>query len=349
MKAVRLYAVGDLRVEEVEIPKINENQVLVKVMTVGVCGSDIPRVNYYGAHVSPITIGHEFSGEIVKLGSKVESYSIGEKITVAPLIPCNECEWCLKGEYSLCNKYDYYGSRRDGAMAQYVAVEQTSLLKIPDRVSYEDAATIDPCANAMHALIRGEFKAGDTVCVYGSGPIGLYAIQCAKVLGAKKVIAVDVLDEKLEIASKMGADYVINSKNLDPIKAVKEFTNGNGADLVIDMSGVAFVEQQCILSANKMGRIVFLGISHKGLDLSGNVVDDILRKQLSIKGSWNSFSKPFPGNEWFKSIKLFSTGELSSKLLISHKLDLDDAPAIFKKIKQGNFYYNKIMFYPWGK
>lgn len=348
MKAVRLYQPGDLRVEQVGISEVKSDEVLVKVRAVGVCGSDIPRVNRYGAHVSPITIGHEFGGEVVELGREVKNFKTGDHVTVAPLIPCYECEWCKMGEYSLCDHYDYYGSRRDGAMAQFVTVKAKNLLKVSDSVSFEDIATVDPCANAMHGLLRGKFVRGESICVCGVGPIGLYVIQCAKIMGAKMIIAVDLMDPKLEIAKKCGADVVINSANTDVAEAVKEATGGSGVDMAIDLTGVPEVQNMAVLCVNKLGRVVYLGISHRPLSYSAQVVDDILRKQLIITGSWNSFSQPFPGREWTESIRLLEEGKLSSKYMISHRLSLDDAPAIFHKIATEKFFFNKIMFFPWG-
>lgn len=348
MKAVRLFKPGDLRVEEVEIPSIEKDEVLVKVMAVGVCGSDIPRINYFGAHVSPITVGHEFSGEIVQIGESVEEFSIGDRITAPPLIPCFECKWCKAGFYSLCDNYDYYGSRRDGAMAEYVAVKKGNLLKLSDNMSFVDGATIDPCANASHALSVGEFKIDDTVCVYGAGPIGLYLIKYAKALGAKKIIAVDILKEKLEIAKKVGADITINSLEQNPVEEIYKMTENLGANLIVDLSGVPEAQHSAIESASKRGRVVFLGISHKGLDLNEKAVDSILRKELNIRGSWNSFTYPYPGKDWTDSIKLFQDGKIDSKYIISHKCSLDEAPEIFKKIRNRELKFNKIMFFPWG-
>ena len=349
MKAVRMYKPGDLRVEDVEKPKMMDDEAMVKVRAVGLCGSDIPRALVYGAHVSPITIGHEFSGEIEAVGKNVKNFKPGDRVVVPPLIPCGKCEWCQKGIYSLCEDYDYYGSRRDGALAEYVSVKESNLLRVPEGVSYEDAATLDPCANAYHGLMRGGFKEGDSVCVCGTGPIGLFAAQYAKLCGASQVIAVDVWDEKLNIAKKVGADVTINSLNEDPVEAVKKATDGKGANLVIDFSGVPAAQKQCILMASKMGRVVFLGISHKGLDLSEKEVDTIMRSQLGVIGSWNSFTKPYPGEDWTESLKMFGERGMTARDIISHRLPLDDCPGIFDKIKEGGFFYNKVMFYPWGQ
>ena len=348
MKAVKMYAPGDLRVEEAAAPKVAEDEVLVKVMAVGVCGSDIPRANIYGAHVSPIILGHEFSGEIVETGNLVNRFKIGDRVVAAPLIPCFKCHWCQQGEYALCEDYDYYGSRRDGAMAQLIAVKESNLLAIPENVSFEDAATTDPCANALHSMRRAGFKNEDTVCAYGAGPIGLFAVQYAKIAGAKKVIAVDIREEKLALAQKVGADVVINSAKVDAVKAIKEATEGRGADVVIDFSGIPAAQLQSIRSASKMGRVVFLGISHQGLDLTEKDVDLIMREQLDVRGSWNSFTDPFPGPDWTDSLDLFEKNGLTATDIISHRLTLDDVPEIFRRIKNEKFFFSKIMFYPNG-
>lgn len=349
MKAVRLYAPRDIRLEEVAMPKVEANEAMIKVMAVGVCGSDIPRANQYGAHVSPIILGHEFSGVITEAGNQITKFKIGDRVTVPPLIPCCKCEWCKKGEYALCKDYDYYGSRRDGAMAEFIAVKENNLLKIPDNISYEDAATTDPCANALHGMARADFKKEDSICIFGAGPIGLFAVQYAKIKGAGKIIAIDVWDEKLELAKKVGADVVINSMKEDPVEAVKKATHGEGCDVVIDFSGAPAAQLACINSTAKLGSVVFLGISHKGLTLSDKEIDWIMRGQLNIRGSWNSFTDPFPGSDWTGSLELFEKYGMTAKDIISHRLPLDKAPEIFESIAKGNYFFSKIMFYPNGQ
>lgn len=348
MKAILMRAPKDLKYEEYKDPRPADDEVLIKVMAVGICGSDIPRMLVYGAHVSPIIPGHEFAGKIVQVGKDVKGWKVGDKASAAPLIPCNECEWCKKGIYSLCEDYLYYGSRNNGAYAQYVAVKAENLLRIDKDTPYAWGATIDPAANAVHAFLRGQGTGDDVVMIYGLGAIGLFAVQYAKYLGCKKIIVSDINDDKLETARKCGATHTINSLQEDPVEKALEYTDGHGADLVIDMSGVPSAQCQCILSAGKMGRVVFLGISHKGLELSEKAVDQIERYQLTIVGSWNSFSDPFPGFEWTESAKLMNEKEFNPDLLISHRLSLEELPAVFEKIDNKEIVYNKIMFYPNG-
>ena len=233
-------------------------------------------------------------------------------------------------------------------MAEFISVKESNLLEIGDNISYEDGATVDPCANALHAMARAQFQEGETVCVYGAGPIGLFAVQYAKIKKAGKIIAVDIWDEKLEQAKKVGADVVINSKNEDAAAKVKEATGGLGANVVIDFSGVPIGQLTCLHCASKLGRVILLGISHKGLDLSEKEVDLIMREQLDIRGSWNSFTNPFPGSDWTDSIELYEKYGMTAKDIISHRLSLDDVPGIFKKIKEGGFFFSKIMFYTQG-
>lgn len=346
MKAVRMYGPRDLRVEEVPVPRIARDEVLVRVMAVGVCGSDIPRANKYGAHISPIILGHEFAGVVVETGSGVQGFREGEHVTVPPLIPCFQCHWCEKGEYSLCDHYDYYGSRRDGAMAEYIAVKESNLLRLAEDILYEDAATVDPCANALHALAKAGFRQGESLCLYGAGPIGLFAAQYARIKGAGKVIMADMWQEKLDMAQKCGADRVILTQEKDVVQAVREATGGYGADVVIDFTGVPAVQAACIQCAGKQGRVVFLGISHRGLLLSEQDVDYMMRGEIKVMGSWNSFTSPFPGNDWTESIELYAKQGISAKEVISHRLSLEEVPEVFEKIAKGHYFFSKIMIFP---
>ncbi|MEN6635736.1 MAG: galactitol-1-phosphate 5-dehydrogenase [Clostridiaceae bacterium] len=347
MKAVRMYAPRDLRFEEVPVPEIRENEALVKVMAVGICGSDIPRINELGAYIAPITPGHEFAGEIVQLGSEVKDHMIGEHVTVPPLLPCFKCKFCEQGNYSLCKDYKYFGSRNDGAFAQYVAVPRENLLKVPDSVSFEAAATTDPLANALHAIKRSGFQAGDSVCVVGTGAIGLFAIQYMKAKGARLVVAVDISNEKLATAKDCGADVLVCGLDKDVVNQIVQATDG-GANVCIDASGFPPAQHNAIMATAKHGTAVLLGISHKPLELSEQCVEQLMRGEKSIVGSWNSFSKPFPGWEWTHGVACLADGSVDAEKVITHKLRLEEAPEIFEKIFRKEIHFNKILFLPWA-
>ena len=348
MKAIRMYAPRDLRLEMVPVPEIKENEALVKIMAVGICGSDIPRINQYGAYISPITPGHEFSGQIVETGSGVKNFKVGDRVTVPPIMPCFKCEYCEQGHYSLCRDYKYFGSRNDGAFAQYLAVPEGNLLKVADNVTYEAAATADPLANALHAIKRGGFKAGDKVCVMGVGAIGLYILQYVKAKGAAKVVAVDVNEQKLAAAKDCGAEVAINGLAEDVVAQIIAATDG-GADLCIDASGFPPAQHNAIMGTAKHGTMVLLGISHKPLTLSEECVDWVMRGEKAIIGSWNSFSKPFPGWEWTHGVESLADGTIDAEKVITHKLKLEDAPATFDKIYKKELFFNKILFLPWAE
>jgi len=346
MKAIVMHKPRDLRFEDVDIPEPLPDEVLIKVKAVGICGSDIPRINIYGAHKLPIIPGHEFAGEIVEANGDMGQLKAGDRVTIAPLIPCYQCQYCKMGEYSLCEDYSYYGSRCNGAFAQFVAVKKCNLLRVSENITDAFAATTDPLANALHGLKQGGMKTGKKVCVYGVGPIGLYTIQAARLMGAAEVVAVDISKDKLDIAIKCGVDKVFDGRDSEVASQIYDYFKG-GADLVLDITGSPIAQLNAILSTAKLGCMVLLGISHKELKLSKLAVDRIMRGQISIKGSWNSFSDPFPGWEWTYALKLMETGKLEYKSIITHELALSEAPSLFEKIHQGDLFYNKVLFYPW--
>jgi len=193
-------------------------------------------------------------------------------------------------------------------------------------------------------LKQGGFKPGIGVCVYGAGPIGLYMIQAAKIMGAGKVAAVDVNDKKMSIASHCGADAVFNGLDKEVANKVYEYF-GDGADLTADITGVPVAQHNCILSTAKLGTVVILGISHQGLQLSERAVDNIMRGQISVKGSWNSFSNPFPGWEWTQALELMATGKIDYQSIITHELPLEDVPLIFDQIYQGKLFLTRFCFF----
>ncbi|PKM70587.1 MAG: galactitol-1-phosphate 5-dehydrogenase, partial [Firmicutes bacterium HGW-Firmicutes-18] len=257
MRAVRLFAPRDVRCVEVERPQIEKNNdVIIKVKACGVCGSDIMRVAEKGTYSYPITIGHEFAGDIVSIGNRVQNLNPGERVTVMPLIHCGYCNYCRVGEYALCDNYKYYGSRIDGAMAEYIRVKADNVLKLPNNVDYEAGAMTDPVAVALHAVRKIKLEPGQQVVLLGIGSIGFLALQWLKTIGAGKVYVVDVFDEKLKQAESFGADYVINGKKQDVANVIMEQTNGEGVDAVIELAGNKVTQVQAIQVIRKMGIIV---------------------------------------------------------------------------------------------
>ena len=235
MKALNLHAVGDLRYEDVPMPVRQAGEVLLKVHACGICGSDLPRVFTKGTYHFPTIPGHEFAGEIVEAD---DPSLVGRRAAVFPLLPCRKCEACQVGEYAQCSDYDYYGSRRDGAFAEYIAVKEWNLVFFDDSLSYEEAAMCEPAAVALHAIGQASVGIGDTVAVFGAGPIGIMLGLWARTAGAFRVILCDIDPTKVEFARKQGFDAV-NSRETDPVEYIRTQTGGRGADACIEGAGVA--------------------------------------------------------------------------------------------------------------
>ena len=199
---------------------------------------------------------------------------------------------------------------------------------------------------ALHALRKGELKTGNTVAVLGVGPIGHFTVQWAKICGASTVIAVDVMDEKLAIAKKVGADICINARKEDPVKAIMDYTSGQGVDRVFEMAGNKITQDQAFLITRKLGTAVFCGISYSDLQLSKQSVDALLRKELRIIGSWNSSFASLPVHDWSTSLKFINQKQIQCQPLISHRFRLEDAPEVFPKVFNRQGFFNKVLFLP---
>lgn len=204
MRAWVLHGIGDLRFETVEEPAVREQEVLVQVKAAGICGSDIPRIYQNGAHVHPLIPGHEFSGVVAEVGAGVDASWLGQKVGVFPLIPCTSCLPCQKEDYEMCRHYSYIGSRRDGAFAEYVAVPAWNLVRLPETVSFEEAAMLEPMAVAVHAMRRIHPSPADTVAVCGLGTIGLFLVMFLKEAGVGRVLAIGNKESQRQAVLKLG-------------------------------------------------------------------------------------------------------------------------------------------------
>jgi L-iditol 2-dehydrogenase len=345
MKAANLYAPGDIRCEDVPIPQPGPGEVLIKVKACGVCGSDISRVMQTGTYRFPTIPGHEFTGEVVSGGSGTETITAGLRVTVVPLIPCRTCSYCANGQYNLCEDYDYLGSRSNGAFAEFVKAPAENLLPLPNTVDYELGALTDPAAVALHAVRKLSLKPGDRVAVFGVGPIGAIALQWVKLLGASSTIAVDIFPEKLQVARDCGADLCIDGRSQDPVKIIQEYTGGTGVERTLEFAGHPVTQEQSILVTAKHGASVWGGISHSGLNLSEKAVDGILRKEMTIAGSWNSSFAPL-ASDWETALLFMGQGKIKSSEIISHRLPLNEITATFQMMLDRRQYFNKVMFFP---
>lgn len=347
MRAVRLFAPGDVRCVDVDVPQIEKgDDVILKVKACGVCGSDIPRVMVKGAYHYPITIGHEFSGEIVDMGNDVQGFEMGERVSVMPLLNCGKCKYCRIGEAVTCDDYDYYGSRTDGAMAEYVRVRYQNMLHLPSGVDFEMGAMTDPVSVGLHAVRKCNVIPGYTAVVFGLGAIGYLAMQWFKNSGCEKVIVVDIFDEKLRLAERLGADYALNGAKVDVKQTVMELTGGQGADCVVELAGSKITQVQSLEVVRKHGVITFCGISYDDLVIPNAMLQKLLRAELTVKGAWNSSIAPLPINEWETALDFMQNGRIKCNPLITHRYRLEECQRAFDMMYNKTDLFTKVLFKP---
>jgi L-iditol 2-dehydrogenase len=344
MFAAVLHAPADLRYEQVKIPDFKDNEVLIRVRAAGVCGSDLGRVMKTGTYTLPLIPGHEFCGEVAEVGKSVTGHAPHDRVVVAPLLPCMQCEFCARGAYGMCDAYSYLGSRKDGAFAQFAVAPAQNLLHLPDGVSFAEGASVEPAAVTLHGMMRVGINVGDTIAVLGCGPIGLFAIQFARIMGARRIIAADIAKDKLALAETVGADESIDSSEFDTVDRIKDSTNGKGVDVAIETAGVGQTQEQCIRSTKKKGRLLYLGTAHRDVVIPPRTFECIVRNELSIFGSWNSYSAPFPGIEWPATIDFIEKGLLKIRPLITHTFDLSEARRVFDDLAERRFTFTKVIF-----
>lgn len=342
MKARVLNAVGKLDYCDYPMPKLLPGEVLMKVRACGICGSDIPRIFVNGTYHFPTIPGHEFAGEIVDAYDKENEKMVGTRATVFPLIPCKKCEQCNKGNYEMCKHYDYRGSRSDGAFAQYVAVPAWNVVPIPDNLSFEAAAMSEPCAVALHALRRVQIEIGDTVVIYGPGTIGMLLAQWARAWGAK-VLLVGTDLNNWDFVESLGFHEYCNSSHADPIKWVDEMTGGVGADIAVEAVGIAKTACNCLESVTAGGKVLYVGNPHGDYTFPRDTYWQILRKQLTICGTWNSSFNNTKKSDWSIVVDAMASGKIDTEKLITHKFTLEDMDKGLEIMRDNTEFFAKVM------
>lgn len=343
MKAGVVHGREDIRYEEIDKPVAGPGKVLIKVKYTGICGSDVPRVNGDACHYFPNVLGHEFSGVVEEVGEGVTTLKTGDRVAGVPLVPCMKCEDCQKGDYSLCKHYSFIGSREFGSFAEYVAVPERNAVKFDEDVSFEKGAFFEPATVALHGLRRVDYKGGKHVAILGGGTIGLLTAQWAKIFGAKSVTVFDILDERLELAKRLGIDYGVNTSKDNYMDEVKEITGGRGFDYVYETAGNTITMKMAFeLAANKAG-VCFIGTPTRELSFSIAEWENINRKEFTLTGSWMSYSAPFPGDEWKLVAHYFKTGQLKiDDSFIFKKMPLSQIDEAFRMFKTPGLVRGKI-------
>lgn len=309
--------------ENVAKPEIKDKQNLVRVKACGICGSDIPRLFNGKVYHYPLVIGHEFSGIIE---DSYDKSNIGKRVCVFPIKPCFACESCHDENYANCQDYDYYGSRCDGGMQDYVVCDDFNLIEIPNGISYDSAAMIEPCAVTLHAIKKSGIDENSVVRVFGAGTIGLLCCMWAKVFGAKEVTVSDIDKNKLDFAQKLGF--------------VGESTQA--PNVIIEASGSSTAINSALDLIKPFGKIVLVGNASKDVSLSVSSYSKILRKQISVLGSWNSDYK-HDVNDWTDSVNAIASKKMQPELLITHRYQLKDILSAIDMIEGRQEMFNKIM------
>jgi L-iditol 2-dehydrogenase len=348
MNALVLHAVGDARLERIPRPVAAEGEVLIRVAFCGVCGSDIPRTFVKGTYQFPTVCGHEFAGTVVECGPGVGEYRPGDRVVVFPLLWCGKCAACELGNYVQCSDYDYYGSRRDGAFAEFVAVPPGNLIRVPDGVSLEAASMTEPAAVALHALKRaGRSLVGESVAVFGAGPIGLIAAQWARAMGAARVILFDLVPEKLAMAKGLGFELAFNARHVDPVAKINELTGGFGAEVAIEAAGVPATLVQAIATARVCGRVVIMGNPAADVTLPAALISQAMRRELDILGTWNSsFSAAGNNDDWRAVLGAVASGAIDLDSLVTHRVPLAAAFEALVMMRDQSEFFSKVLIQP---
>lgn len=342
MKACVLELVGSLVYKEVPTPEPKSGEVLLKVRACGICSSDIDRVFKTGTYHFPTIPGHEFAGEIVSVGEGVDASYVGKRAAVFPLLPCFECDSCKNELYVHCAHYSYFGSRQDGAFAEYLAVPVWNVIPFDETLPFTQAALCEPTAVAMHACDKANKIEGAHVAVIGSGTIGIIIALRAQQLGAKSVTLVGTRDKKLEFVHGLGISQTVNSSNETVHEAIASLTDGRGADVVFECVGTSDSLESSILSTAKSGQVVVVGNPAGDMTLPRNSYWKILRNELTLTGMWNS-SYNSRVNDWKTALEFMAREDVDLSKLVTHTFDLSQHEAAFDAVRDRDTFTIKVM------
>lgn len=334
MKAIVKHTRGfGAQLQTVDIPQINENEVLIKVKATSICGTDVHIYTWdpwAQSRVNPSYVfGHEFSGEIVEVGSKVTQYQVGDYVSAETHIVCGVCPQCQSGQYHICKDTKIIGVDTNGCFAEYVALPASNLWRNPTSMPVDVASIQEPMGNAVHTVLAGDVVGLD-VAIIGCGPIGIMAVGVARAAGAAKVIAIDVNDYRLELAKQMGATDILNSATIDPVLEAVRITNGNGVDVVCEMSGHPTAIDQGFKMITNGGRVSILSLPSQPVKL--DITNDIVFKGITVQG--------ITGRQVFKTwqqvSRLLESGQVDVKPLITHHLPLEEFEKGFDLMIKGS-------------
>jgi L-iditol 2-dehydrogenase len=337
MKAAVFYGPNDMRVEERPIPAPAENELLVKVGACAICGSDLRTFRFGAGNITgAVVIGHEVAGTIAEVGTSLRGYNLGDRVAVAPAVPCDECPFCLRGLQTMCDNLRSIGYQFDGGFADYMivpwsAVKAGCVNPVPDGVSIEEATLAEPLACAINAQELLNVGPGDTVVILGAGPMGCMHASLARIRGASRVFLADIREERLKLAAPFGVDVLIDSSREDVKAKVLEETGGSGASVVIVAAPSGEAQEQALTMAAKHGRISFFGGLPKTSPFVSVNANLIHYRELFVMGAYGSM----PRHNRL-ALELLAGGRIQSNSLIGLVVPLDRIADGFDAVAQGN-------------
>jgi len=343
VKAVMRQGPGKVHIADRPKPVPQYGELLIKVGFTGICGSDMHRLMEDRPQWDSLILGHEFSGKVEFIAEGVSEVAVGDKVTAAPLLPCHHCDFCARGEFSLCTDYTFIGSRIDGSFSEYVLVPESNVVSLGEGFPLEKGIFVEPLTVCLHPILRLGNLLGSTVAVTGLGTIGLLAAQVFKRLGARHVIASDIIPEKLAMALTMGATKVVN---IGQESLEDELDKLGGADVVFESSGSNPAKLSAIRIARGRGTVILVGTSSRDITFDAALFERITRKELIIVGSWMNYSSPWPGPEWATAVWMIQSGQIDTDPLTTHRFTLDEFQNGLDIIASKKEPFVKIMIVP---
>lgn len=344
MKALVLNEYKRLDLEDVPEPEIAPHDVLIRVRSCGICGSDVHGYDgSSGRRIPPLIMGHEASGEIAALGSAVGSFQIGERVTFDSMICCQRCVFCREGRPNLCDDRRVLGVscaeyRRHGAFAEYIAVPAHIVFHVPEGVSFDEAAMVEPVSVAVHAVNRTNPSLGDTAVVVGAGMIGLLTIQALRSAGCSRILAVDLAADRLRLAARLGADETIQAGDgVDVPTRIREETGGQGADVVLEAVGVDATVGMSLDSVRKGGRVTLIG---NVTPTVGFGLQSVVTREIDVLGSCAS------SNDYPACLALMQRGSMQVSPILSASVPLARGPEMFARLYGHEPNLTKVILQP---
>ena len=345
MKAAVMTKPVHIKIQEMDVPQVTGNEVLVKVMAVGVCGSDI---HYYehgriGKHVvdEPLILGHECAGVVVDVGENVTRLNIGDRVAIEPGITCGHCEFCKSGKYNLCPKVAFLATPPvHGAFVQYLKHREDFLFPIPDELSFEEAALNEPFSVGIHAARRVQLQPGSTIAIMGMGPVGLMSVVAAKAFGAATIIVTDLEERRLQAAKKLGATHVINIREKDVNEEISRITSGQGVDSAFETAGNPKALQSALLSVKRGGKLAIIGFPAQ--DEVGLNIPFISDYEVAIYGIFR-YANTYP-----QGIKFLNSRIADVRSIITDRYPLEQTAEAMEQARTNKEESIKVVVYPNG-